>query len=142
MTTNGMHDFDTVRKIGLSLPDVVDGTAYGARALKLGDKLLACIPTNKSAEANCAVVRIDLERRAELLQQKPEIYYITDHYAPHPTVLVRLSRITRTELAQLLHEAWRFVRSSNSAHTASSTRRSDRKPPERMSGTRKNRKTL
>jgi hypothetical protein len=54
-------------------------------------------------------VRIDLEQRAEMLRQQPDIYYITDHYAPHPTVLVRLSRITRTDLRELLRDAHRFV---------------------------------
>ncbi len=105
----GMHDFDTVRELGLALPDVVDGTAYGAPALKLRGKLLACIPTNKSAEPNSIVVRIDVEQRAELLRQQPHVYYITDHYAPHPTVLVRLSRISRGELRELLRDAHRFV---------------------------------
>jgi len=104
-----VHDFETVRDIALSLPEVVDGTSYGAPAVKLRGKLLACVPVNKSAEGNCAVVRIDLGRRAELLQQFPDIYYITDHYAPHPTVLVRLSRITRGDLKKLLQEAWQFV---------------------------------
>jgi hypothetical protein len=104
-----MHDFDTVRELGLALPDVVDGTAYGAPALKLRGKLLACIPTNKSAEPNSIVVRIDVEQRAELLRQQPHVYYITDHYAPHPTVLVRLSRISRGELRELLRDAHRFV---------------------------------
>jgi len=56
-----MFNFDTARKIGLALPDVVDGTAYGAPALKLGGKILACIPTNKSAEANSVAVHIDLD---------------------------------------------------------------------------------
>jgi hypothetical protein len=104
-----MLDFDTVRELGLALPDVVDGTAYGAPALKLRGKLLACIPTNRSAEPNSVVVRIAIEQRAELLRQQPHLYYITDHYAPHPTVLVRLSRITRVELAALLRDAHRFV---------------------------------
>jgi hypothetical protein len=105
-----MLNFDTVRELGLALPDVVDGTAYGSPALKRDGKLLACIPINKSAEPNSIVVRIDLEQRAELLRQQPDIYYITDHYAPHPTVLVRLSRITRADLGELLRDAHRFVK--------------------------------
>ena len=117
-----MLGFDTVRTLGLSLPDVVDGIAYGAPALKLGGKLLACIPANKSAEANSLVVRIDLEQRAELLREHPEIYYITDHYAPHPTVLVRLSKISRTDLKELLRDACRFV-SSSTPKRAGRTRR-------------------
>jgi hypothetical protein len=106
-------NFDTVRELGLALPDVVDGTAYGSTALKLCGKLLACIPTNKSAEPDSIVVRIDLQRRAELVRQQPDVYYITDHYAPHPTVLVRLSRITRAALRELLRDAHRFGAASS-----------------------------
>jgi hypothetical protein len=105
----GMLNFDTVRELGLALPDVVDATAYGAPALKLSGKLLACIPTNKSAEPNSIVVHIDPEQRAALLREHPDVYYITDHYARHPTVLARLSKITRTDLRELLRDAHRFV---------------------------------
>ena len=104
--------FNTVRMLGLSLPDVVEGTAYGSPAMKLRGKLLACIPVNKSAEANSIAVRIDFEQRAELLRERPEIYYVTDHYAPHPIVLVRLAKISRDELKELLRDACRFASSS------------------------------
>jgi hypothetical protein len=107
------------------MPGVVEDTAYGAPALKLGGKLVACIPVNKSAEANSLAVRIDLEHRAELLRQQPDIYYITDHYAPHPTVLVRLSKIARTDLQELLRDACRFV-SSSASKTVRPTRRATR----------------
>jgi hypothetical protein len=107
--------FDVVRQLGLALPEVVDGAAYGAPALKLRGKLLACIPTNKSAEANSFAVRIDIEHRAELLRQHPDTYYITEHYAPHPIVLVRLSNITRSDLRELLRDACRFVMSPKGA---------------------------
>lgn len=121
-----IKDFETVRKLGLGMPGVVDDTAYGASALKLNGKLVACIPTNKSAEANSLVVQIDLEHRAELLRQQPDIYYITDHYAPHPTVLVRLSKINRTDLKELLSDACRFV--SSSAANAAGPRKRPGKP--------------
>jgi hypothetical protein len=130
----GMLTFDAVRQLGLALPDVVDGVAYGAPALKLRGKLLACVPTNKSAEANSLVVRIDLEHRAELLRQNPAIYYITDHYAPHATVLVRLSKITRADLAELLRDACRFVMPSTSKAALT---RSRPKSAVRQSGIRK-----
>jgi hypothetical protein len=129
-----MLSFDAVRKIGLSLADVVDGTAYGGPALKLRGNLLACLPTNKSAEVNSIVVRIDLGRRAQLLRRHPDFYYITDHYAPYPMVLVRLSKITRTELAQLLSEAWNFAFAKPSK-AARSTKRS--KPAAGARGVRK-----
>jgi hypothetical protein len=56
-------------------------------------------------------VHIDLEHRAELLRQDPDVYYITDHYAPYPTVLVRLTRISRADLKELLRDACRYVSS-------------------------------
>ncbi len=121
----GMLNFDIVRELGLALPDVVDGTAYGSPALKLEGKLLACVPTNKSAEPDSIVVRIGLEQRVALLRQQPDIYYITDHYAPHPTVLVRLSRITRADLRKLLRDAHGFVVAS-ARKTAAITRRPKR----------------
>ena len=104
-------DFDAVRTVGLALPEVVDGTAYGAPALKTAGRIVACVPTSKSAEANSLVVHIDLEHRAELLRQDPGVYYITDHYAPYPTVLVRLSKISRADLEELLRDACRYVSS-------------------------------
>jgi len=117
-----MQNFDTVKELGLSLPGVVSDTAYGAPALKLNGKLVACVPVNKSAEVNSLAVRIDLEHRAELLRQQPDIYYVTEHYAPHPTVLVRLSKIPRTDLKELLRDACRFV-SSSAVKTVRPTRR-------------------
>lgn len=116
-----MLSFDTVRALALALPGVVDGTAYGAPAVKLRGKLLACIPINRSAEANSIAVRIDPEQRAELLREHPETYYITDHFAPHPIVLVRLTKITRADLKGLLRDASGFV-SSSRPKTASRTK--------------------
>src|SRR5271168_2137844 len=127
-----MLTVDTVRELGGALPDVVDGTAYGAPALKLSGKLLACVPTNKSADANSIAVRIDPEQRVELLRQDPNIYYITDHYAPHPMVLVRLSKIRHADLKALLRDAHRFVMSEH----RQPLRLTGSKPSSRRSGTR------
>jgi len=101
--------FDTVREIGLALPDVEDATMYGKLALKVRGKLLACLAIHKSAEPGSLVVRIDLDQRAGLLTDAPETYYVTDHYRDYPAVLVRLSRIPLEQLRDLLGASWRFV---------------------------------
>jgi hypothetical protein len=106
-----IQGFEAVKELGFAIAGVVAGTSYGAPALKLNGKLVACVPVNKSAEANSLMVHIDVEHRTELLRQQPDTYYITEHYAPHPTVLVRLSKITRTDLKELLGDACRFVSS-------------------------------
>jgi hypothetical protein len=101
--------FETVQQIGLSLPDVEKGVAYGAPALKLHGQLLACIPVNRSAEPGSLFVRVDFDERAELLSGDPAVYYLTDHYVNYPGVLVRMSRVNRGMLRDLLGMAHRFV---------------------------------
>ena len=84
---------------------------YGSPAFKVRGELLTCIAINKSAEPNTLAVRIDFDRRAELLAEPPEVYYLPSHYANHPVVLVRLSRIQLDALRDLLSMAWRFATS-------------------------------
>ena len=105
-------DFDSVREIALKFPDVEEGTTRGAFALKARGKLLTCQPVHKSAEPGSLAVRIDLDQRAALLAEAPDVYYVTDHYVPYPMVLVRMSRITLDALRDLLSGAYRFVTSS------------------------------
>lgn len=118
-------NFETVRKIGLALPGVEDGTAYGKLALKANGKLLACEPTHRSAEPGSLVVKVDLSDRAQLLAEAPDVYYVTEHYVGYPTVLVRLSRVNADVLRDLLGMAYKFV--TRSAATRSPTRKR-RKP--------------
>jgi hypothetical protein len=102
-------NFDTVRKIGLALPGVQASTAYGSPALKVRGKLLACVPSHRSAEPASLVVRVGLDDRAELLAADPGVYYVTDHYLNYTSVLVRLSRVTPDVLRDLLGMAHKFV---------------------------------
>ena len=102
-------NFDTVRKIGLMLPGVEESTAYGAPALKARGKLMACVPTHRSAEPGSLMVRIGFSDRAELLAAVPDAYYVTDHYVGYTAVLVRLSRVTPDVLRDLLGMAHKFV---------------------------------
>ena len=101
--------FDTVREFGLALPDVEEGTSYGSPSLKVGGQMFACIPVHPSAEPKSLAVRIDFDQRDELLAAEPATYYLKDHYVNYPVVLVRLSRINRDALRDLLLMAWRFV---------------------------------
>jgi hypothetical protein len=108
MTRNRI-DFEVVRKIGVGLPGVQASTAYGCPALKVRGKLMACVPASKSAEAGSLVVCVDREARAELLAENPDVYYVTDHYVGHDTVLVRLARVSPELLKDILGMAHRFV---------------------------------
>ena len=118
-------NFDAVRKIGLAFPGVEESTAYGAPALKVRGKLLACVPTHRSAESGSLAVLVGFDDRAELLAAAPDVYYVTDHYLNYTAVLVRLSRVPPDVLKDLLGMAYKFV----TAHAARrSPSRNRRKP--------------
>ncbi|MBS1859094.1 MAG: MmcQ/YjbR family DNA-binding protein [Acidobacteria bacterium] len=102
--------FEMVRGIGRGLPGVQESTCYGQPALKTGGKMFTCVPSHRSAEAGSLAVVVDLGRREELLAEAPETYYVTEHYAGHPIVLVRLNRIGADALRGLLVGAMEFVR--------------------------------
>jgi hypothetical protein len=116
-------DFDTVRKIGLTLSGVEASTAWGAPALKIRGKLLACVPTHHSAEPGSLLVRIDFDDRAELLAAAPDVYYVTDHYVGYTAVLVRLSRVRQDVLRDLLGMAHKFVTAHKTRPLPSRSRR-------------------
>ena len=107
--------FETVRKLARSLPNVEESTTYGSPALKVNGKLLACIPSHKSAEPDSLVVCVGFERRAELLEGDSETYYVKEHYVGYPAVLVRMSRLQPDTLRDLLGMALRFVTSQPAA---------------------------
>ncbi len=112
-------NFDTVRKIGLALPGVEESTAYGSPALKVRGKLLACVPTHRSAEPDSLMVRVSFDDRAELLAAAPDVYYVTDHYFNYNAVLVRLSRVPHDVLRDLLGMAHKLV-TANAARSSPS----------------------
>lgn len=118
--------FDDVRKIALALPEVAEATAWGTPALKVRGKLMACLPIHKSAERDSLAVMIDIEQRAGLLADAPETYYVTGHYINHPVVLVRLAKIRRDELRDLLSSSWQFVTAQGSRAGAVIRGRSER----------------
>ena len=102
-------EFDTIREIGLTFPGVEESSAYGSPALKVRGHLMACIPSHRSAEPDSLVVRVDFEERAALLAEAPDVYYLPDHYVGYSCVLVRLPRVSRDVLQDLLGMAYKFV---------------------------------
>lgn len=101
--------FTDVRKLALELPNVEDATSPRGVGFKLGGRLLACEAIHKSAEPDSLMVRVSLAQRAQLLAELPHACYVTPHYVNHPAVLVRLARIDREALRNVLGAAWVFV---------------------------------
>jgi hypothetical protein len=70
---------------------------------------MAGLAIDPPAEPGTLVVRCTAEERQYLLDEAPETYYITDDHRKHPVVLVRLSRIDRDALRDVLTMSWRLT---------------------------------
>jgi hypothetical protein len=101
--------FDLVAEVARVIPDVEEVASARGRGLKIRGKLLACQAIHKSAEPNTLLLRISSDEREVLLATEPDTYYLTDHYRGYPAILVRLSKIRRKALGELLEIAAEFV---------------------------------
>jgi hypothetical protein len=121
--------FADVREIAASMPDVSEKTAWGMCGFKAGKTTFAVEPYPRpDVEPSSLGVPMSFEERARLLKSRPDVYYLTDHWAKYPGVLVRLSSIGRKDLREILSAAWHYAMEHGSAkqaraRTKSKTRR-------------------
>jgi hypothetical protein len=107
-----MREVDRVREIALALPDVKENKTKLGTGWKVKGRLMTCEAINKSAEPNSLMACVSADKRRRLISERPDVYYLTDHYRPYDAVLVRLSKIDQESLRKLLESSWRFVRKS------------------------------
>lgn len=94
----------TVKELGRILPEVEDSTWHKTPSLKVRKRSFV-----RLRERDVIVVLVDLDEKEALIAAEPHIFFQTPHYEGYPAVLVRLSRIDREELKELLIESWRRV---------------------------------
>jgi hypothetical protein len=87
----------TVREVALALPGTEESTSYRTPAMKVGGKLIARL----KEDGETLVVPMPIADR-DVRTAEPDVFSVTDHYRPWPYVLVRLGKITRTDLGELL----------------------------------------
>lgn len=100
--------FTKALKLAMQLPGVEESRSYGTPAIKVKGKLMARL--RSEAEGGLAI-RCDFVDRHMLMQADPEVFYITDHYADYPMVLIDLTRVRWDAMPGLLEAAWRQVAS-------------------------------
>jgi hypothetical protein len=101
--------FKPVEAIGRTLPDVEVSTSWGSPSLKVHGKMFVCMASHKSAEPNTLVVMMDFPDRDALLEDDPKTYYLKEHYVGYPCIVVRLARVRRDALRDLVIGAHRYV---------------------------------
>ena len=100
---------DDVRAVALALPEATERPAWDMACLRVRDKVFASMPPGEEWVA----IRLAPGENAELAAERPEVFSVPHHYRNSTMVVVQLAAVDRTELAELLTEAWRqraFVR--------------------------------
>jgi hypothetical protein len=117
-----MATWEEVAAIANALPEVAEEPSYGERGWKVRKKTFAWErplrkkevealggfePEGAAPTGEILGVRVaDEEAKQALVSSEPEIYFTTSHFDGYPAVLIRLERIGRAELEELLIEAW------------------------------------
>jgi hypothetical protein len=83
-------------------PGVEESMSYNTPSLKVKGKLIGRLRTE--AEGALALY-CDLIDREMLLNAAPDAFFITDHYANHPMILVRLDKVLPQALPDLIGKA-------------------------------------
>jgi hypothetical protein len=97
--------FDDVAAIAATLPGVTVGTSYGTPALHVRKKFMARL---RDDDRDVLVLKpvYDDEQRF-LMETQPDVFFLTHHYRGYPTILIRLSKVDRAHLRDLITESWR-----------------------------------
>jgi hypothetical protein len=93
-----------VRRLALAFPGVEEGLSYGTPGFRVRGKFLARL----WEDGETLVVKCGDDERDFRMKADPETFFITDHYRGYPTVLVRLTSVTTTDLRDVLEQAWRL----------------------------------
>jgi hypothetical protein len=91
-------------KLGLELPEVEEGTWYGTPALKVRGKGFVRL---KEDGQSVVFLLDDVDDQDFLIAERPDVYFITDHYRGYASVLARLSKLRVPECRIRLEQAWR-----------------------------------
>lgn len=111
-----MADWDDVRRVASALPGsceregttlswtVADKQFLWERPLRRRDLEDLGLPVQPGPVLAARVA--DVAAKDDLVAADPAVYFTTSHFAGYPAVLVRLDRITESELAELAVDAW------------------------------------
>ncbi|MFY9550926.1 MAG: MmcQ/YjbR family DNA-binding protein [Thermoanaerobaculia bacterium] len=92
-------------RLGRALPEVVEDTWYRTPALKVRGKAFVRL---KEDGRSVVFLLESVDEQEFLIQARPDVYFITDHYRGYPAVLARLSALRTPECRFRLERGWRL----------------------------------
>jgi hypothetical protein len=80
---------ERARRVLLGFPGVEEGPCYGTPGFRVRGKFLARL----KEDGETLVVKCGFDERDLRMQYNPEVFFTTDHYRGHPSVLIRLTKV-------------------------------------------------
>jgi hypothetical protein len=94
--------WEDVVRIGLELPEVEVGSAYGTPALRVRGSFMCRV----REDGETLAIRCDLDERPFLIEASEGVLFVTPHYEAWPMVLVALPRAGEQLVRELVEDAW------------------------------------
>jgi hypothetical protein len=94
--------WDDVVRLGLELPEVEVGSAYGTPALRVRGAFMGRL----REDGETLAIRCDLDERPFLIEANPGVLFVTPHYEAWPMVLVALPKASEQLVRELVEDAW------------------------------------
>ena len=112
-----MATWDDVRRIALALPETTEGTSYGNLAWKVKGKAfawdrplrasdIAALGPDAPHGAILGVRTDGVEMKDALLKSDAAVFFTIPHFDGFAAVLVRLSKVGKNRLRDVLTDAW------------------------------------
>jgi hypothetical protein len=100
-----LTQWQTVRRLmqELDFPATEESISYGTPSFKVKKKFLLRL----KEDGETMVIHSD--DRDTWLEDDPTVFFFTDHYRNYPAVLVRLKKIGKKKLRDLLTQSWKEI---------------------------------
>jgi hypothetical protein len=97
--------FGKISKFALALPGVEARSSYGTPGLFVGKKFMARL---RNDDLDSMVLKpVEDDEQRFLMETQPDVFFLTPHYVGYPTILIRLSKVDRAQLEELVEQSWR-----------------------------------
>lgn len=98
--TNGTY-WPAIREIMANFPQTEESTSYGTPSYKVNKKFLLRL----KEDGETLVLHSD--DRDIFLKNDDSVFFVTEHYANYPYVLVRLNKIGKDQLRTAIIQSWK-----------------------------------
>jgi hypothetical protein len=103
LTTIPLNYWAIVRELMQGFPGTEESTSYGTPAFKVKKKLLLRL------KEDGVILVIHSDDRDIWLEDDPSVFFFTEHYRNYPYVLVRLDKIRKSKLKELIIRSWKEI---------------------------------